>query len=245
VSPGREATVVVCSADGPTLEAICDHLVDRGFGVLSAPDAEVAFLICRYGRAEALILDLALPDAAAHDLLQQRTKDTAFPDLAVLALAPPGEVPPTVDSPALAVDDLLPRPFDLDHMVHRLEAILRRRHGRDDAVLRLGDLVIDPPRYKVTVGGREVRLARKELVLLRVLASDPTRVFSKEELLRDVWGAGRTAASTRTLDSHASRLRRKLDPEGRRFVINCWGVGYKLVDSAADPGADTGGGEDR
>jgi len=113
-------------------------------------------------------------------------------------------------------------------------------------VLRLGDLVIDPPRYKVTVGDREVRLARKELILLRVLASDPTHVFSKEELLREVWGVGRTAASTRTLDSHTSRLRRKLDPERRRFVVNCWGVGYRLVDSVEETElVSDGGGEDR
>ena len=74
-----------------------------------------------------------------------------------------------------------------------------------------------------------MELSNKEFSLLRVLAADPTRVFSKEELLRDVWGY-RTLARTRTLDSHASRLRRKLDPEHGRFVVNCWGVGYRLID---------------
>jgi DNA-binding response OmpR family regulator len=65
--------------------------------------------------------------------------------------------------------------------------------------------------------------------LLRQLASEPTRVFSKEELLREVWGF-RSMGRTRTLDSHASRLRRKLDPEGARFVVNCWGLGYRLIE---------------
>jgi DNA-binding response OmpR family regulator len=72
-------------------------------------------------------------------------------------------------------------------------------------------------------------LANKEFSLLCTLASDPTRVFTKEELLRDVWGF-RSMGRTRTLDSHASRLRRKLDPEHGRFVINVWGVGYRLID---------------
>jgi DNA-binding response OmpR family regulator len=72
-------------------------------------------------------------------------------------------------------------------------------------------------------------LANKEFALLRVLATDPTRVFTKEELLRDVWDF-RSLGRTRTLDSHASRLRRKLDPEHGRFVVNCWGIGYRLVD---------------
>ncbi len=74
-----------------------------------------------------------------------------------------------------------------------------------------------------------MQLANKEFELLRALAAEPTRVFTKQELLRDVWGF-RAAGRTRTLDSHASRLRRKLDPERGRFVINCWGVGYRLVE---------------
>lgn len=89
--------------------------------------------------------------------------------------------------------------------------------------------MLDPLRRKVMVGGREVALAKKEFSLLRVLAGDPTRVFAKEELLEAVWGY-RSPARTRTLDSHASRLRRKLDPERSRYVVNCWGVGYRLID---------------
>jgi DNA-binding response OmpR family regulator len=63
-----------------------------------------------------------------------------------------------------------------------------------------------------------------------VLASEPRRVFTKDELLRDVWGF-RSKGKTRTLDSHASRLRRKLDPQATRYVCNCWGVGYRLLDT--------------
>ncbi|HET7417260.1 MAG TPA: winged helix-turn-helix domain-containing protein [Solirubrobacterales bacterium] len=88
--------------------------------------------------------------------------------------------------------------------------------------------MLDPARRRVTVGERVVSLSNKEFALLRVLASDPARVFSKEELLTAVW-AYRGPAKTRTLDSHASRLRRKLDPEHQRFVFNCWGIGYRLI----------------
>jgi DNA-binding response OmpR family regulator len=80
------------------------------------------------------------------------------------------------------------------------------------------------------VGDRSVHLSKKEFTLLRVLASDPTRVFSKDELLRDVWGFTAPANKTRTLDSHASRLRRKLDPENQKYVVNCWGIGYRLTE---------------
>jgi DNA-binding response OmpR family regulator len=100
---------------------------------------------------------------------------------------------------------------------------------RRSGPLRVGDIVVDPDRRRAWVAGRSLQLSKKEFSLLRVLASDPHRVFSKRELLAEVWGY-RTPTKTRTLDSHASRLRRKLDPETARFVSNSWGVGYRLLD---------------
>ena len=78
-------------------------------------------------------------------------------------------------------------------------------------------------------------LSQKEFALLRQLAAEPTRVFTKSELLRDVWGF-RAMGATRTLDSHACRLRQKLSARGDRFVVNVWGVGYRLVDGAGRRG---------
>jgi DNA-binding response OmpR family regulator len=83
--------------------------------------------------------------------------------------------------------------------------------------------VINPGRRSVKVGDRPVRLSKKEFTLLRALASDPTRVFSEEELLRDVWGFTGPPKSTRTLDSHASRVRRKLDPDHQKYVVKLLG----------------------
>ena len=121
------------------------------------------------------------------------------------------------------------KPFRYPELRARIGAVLRRRIHPQDGPSRVGDLVIDPLRRRVTVGDRDVALTKKEFALLRVLASNPTRVFGKEELLDAVW-AYRGPSKTRTLDSHASRLRRKLDPERGRFVINCWGIGYRLID---------------
>ena len=81
--------------------------------------------------------------------------------------------------------------------------------------------------------GELLSLSNKEFALLRALAGDPTRVFTREELLRGVWGF-RALGQTRTLDSHAFRLRQKLNKAGDRFVVNVWGVGYRLVDGSLD-----------
>ena len=121
------------------------------------------------------------------------------------------------------------KPFHYPELAARLAAVLRRRGQARRGAIRVGELVVDPVTRTVRVGERFVELANKEFALLRALASEPQRVFTKEELLRDVWGF-RSMGRTRTLDSHASRLRRKLDPEGARYVFNCWGVGYRLVE---------------
>jgi DNA-binding response OmpR family regulator len=113
-----------------------------------------------------------------------------------------------------------------------MRAVLRRVARPQHPRLTVRDLEIDLASRVVRVAGRAVQLSAKEFDLLVALAEDPDRVFRKEELLRDVWGF-RSLGRTRTLDSHASRLRRKLNSEGEAgYVVNVWGVGYRLVAAA-------------
>ena len=152
------------------------------------------------------------------------------PRLPIIVLTRRRGVADPVRALDLGADDYVQKPFHYEELRARITALLRRTHDRHATPMRVGEILIDPSRRKVTVGGREVHLAKKEFTLLRVLASDPTRVFGKDELVRDVWGLRGPSGKTRTLDGHASRLRRKLDPEHRRYVVNCWGIGYQLVD---------------
>jgi DNA-binding response OmpR family regulator len=228
------ASVVVCEDDDVTLELLCDHLAADRFGVLPAPSASDALRLCRYNQPDLLLLDLSLPDASGLDVLRQIREadgvDSRFdPRLPVIVLSGRGAQVDRVRGLNAGADDYLTKPFDLEELRARITAVLRRRGGRREGPCRVGEPVIDSSRRKVTVGEREVPLAKKEFTLLRALAGDPTRVFSKEELLREVWGY-RDPSRTRTLDSHASRLRRKLDPEHSRYVVNCWGIGYRLID---------------
>jgi DNA-binding response OmpR family regulator len=228
------ATVVVCEDDGPTLELLCDHLNADRYEALPAPSASDALRLCHYKQPDLLLLDLLLPDAPGLDVLREvRAADGATsrfdPELPVIVLSGRGSEHDRVRGLREGADDYLVKPVHYPELVARVAAVLRRRRDRRDGPRRIGELVIDPATRSVRVGQRQVELANKEFALLRALASDPTRVFTKEELLRDVWDF-RSLGRTRTLDSHASRLRRKLDPEHARFVVNCWGVGYRLID---------------
>lgn len=234
--PQREeiASLVVCEDDAPTLELLCDNLVADRFGVLPAPNAADALRLCRFNSPDLLLLDLSLPDASGLDVLREiRAADGVAsrfdPGLPVIVLTGHGSDEDRVRGLESGADDFLVKPLFYPELRARIAAVLRRGGGRRGGQLHVGEIVVDAARRKVWVGAAEVVLSNKEFGLLRVLASDPTRVFSKGDLLEAVWGY-RTPARTRTLDSHASRLRRKLDPEHGRYVVNAWGFGYRLVD---------------
>jgi len=234
--PRREeiASVVVCEDDTMTLELLCDHLTADRYGVLPAPSASDALRLCRFNQPDLMLLDLSLPDASGLDVLREirgadGVESRFDPELPVIILTGRGAQTDRVRGLTAGADDYLTKPFAVDELQARIGAVLRRRANRREGPIRVGELIVDPVRRRVMLAGREVALAKKEFTLLRVLASDPTRVFPKEDLLRDVWGY-RSPGKTRTLDSHASRLRRKLDPEHSRYIVNCWGIGYRLID---------------
>ena len=132
-------------------------------------------------------------------------------------------------------DDFLARPFDYEELLARIRAVLRRTAPPAHETMLAGPITADLATRCVVVDGVAVVLAGKEYELLLKLMTDPTRVFTKEQLLREVWGF-RSLGRTRTLDSHASRLRRKLAAAAPGiFVLNVWGVGYRLLAEDSSP----------
>ena len=147
------------------------------------------------------------------------------PDCPVIVLG--GADPDTTVRALARCDDYLARPFAYEELLARIRALLRRCPPRSE-LIDLGELLVDRRSRRVLVRGREIVFSQKEFALLAKLASDADRVFTREHLLRDVWGYPSFSA-TRTLESHASRLRVKLGAAGLDgWVVNVWGVGYKL-----------------
>jgi DNA-binding response OmpR family regulator len=241
---GNVATIVVCEHDDATLDLLCEHLMADRYEVLPAPSATDALRLCRYNHPDLLLLDLALPDGAGLDVLREiREADAAGspldPDLPVIVLTGRRGTTDRVRGLDLGADDYLQKPFSYEELRTRILAVLRRRRSPLGSPVRVGELLIDPSRHMVMVGDREVPLTKKEFTLLRALASEPTRVFNKDELIRDVWGFKVPADRNRSLLTHVSRLRRKLDPDEQRYVISCWGIGYRLV-REPEAGGDIG-----
>ncbi len=229
------ATILVVEDDDATRTFLADNLCADGYEPLVADCARDARRLLETKFPDLAIVDLGLPDGSGLDLVRRIREadgvasriDPRTPIVVISGRA--GELD-RVRGFERGCDDYVCKPFSYPELRGRLAAVLRRSDRRPQSGrLRVGELVVDPASREVSVGGRRADLSQKEFALLRVLATEPTRVFTKEELLRSIWGY-RAMGTTRTLDSHACRLRQKLACHGERFVINVWGVGYRLVD---------------
>ena len=225
--------------DDPILGTfLADNLTADGYELVVADSLRDGLRELEYRRPELAIVDLGLPDGSGLELIERvRGADGVVsrldPHLPLIVLSGRGSELDRVRGFERGADDFVTKPFSYSELRLRIGAMLRRtREQRGRGRLRVGDLELDPAAREVRLRGRRIDLSQKEFALLRALAAEPTRVLTKEELLRDVWGF-RSLGTTRTLDSHACRLRHKLGTEGDRFVVNVWGVGYRLVDGPA------------
>ena len=229
------STILLVEDDDATRSFLADNLLADGHDVIAADCARHGWRLMETKFPDLAMIDVGLPDGSGLDLVR-RVRDAdgvasrVDPQLPILVLSGRRSELDRIRGFEKGCDDYVVKPFSYSELRARVGALLRRAHRRPGmGRIRVGTLELDPPSREVTVRGERVDLSQKEFALLRALAAEPVRVFTKEELLRGVWGF-RSLGATRTLDSHACRLRQKLGRHGDRYVVNVWGVGYRLVD---------------
>ncbi len=213
------------------------HLCDAGFDVTLAHDGHHAYDLAKSGDFDCLVLDLMLPGQDGLDVCQRlRREGIHTPILMLTARSSEGD---RVLGLEVGADDYLTKPFSVRELVARVRAIFRRievmavRGEESEDEITVGELSIDPHKRRATLEGRPISLTAKEFDLLVHFARHPGRVYSRAELLDQVWGYG-YGGYEHTVNSHINRLRAKLeeDPAEPRYVLTVWGVGYKMFDPA-------------
>ena len=226
--------VLLVEDDDRVASALTPALTRRGLAIKRL--ASGAGVLDRVHEVDVVLLDLGLPDVDGMVLCRQIR---AVSDVAVIVVSARGEVDDRIMGLRAGADDYLVKPYDVDELVARVEAVRRRRVERPAAtpgstgVLRLSDVSVDLDRYEVTVGDQVVALSRKEFQVLALIVIARGSVCTRDHVLTEVWGRSGPAES-RSLDVHVATLRTKI---GRPALIETVrGVGYRLAAPPDRPG---------
>lgn len=225
--------------DDPNISELLRLYFDKdGFAVISCLDGDKAFDTFIQSRPDVVVLDLMLPGKDGYDVLREIRRVS---DVPVIMLTARGDTLDKVVGLELGADDYVQKPFEPKELLARVKAVLRRSDGTlegrtqsgpepsQDSVVHPG-LIVDKSRYTVQANLDIIEMPPKELELLFFLASHPNRVFTREQLLENIWGFDFYGES-RTVDVHIKRIREKLDDSGEHpgwQIKTVWGVGYKF-----------------
>ena len=205
------------------------NLENEGYEVECAYDGAAALELAREGRFDLIILDVMMPEM---DGLEACMKIREFSNVPIIMLTAKSEDADKLMGFECGADDYLTKPFEMKELLARVEAVLRRAGGEDDKTkprrLVFDKLIIDLDSFELIVDGKRIETPPKEMELLFHLASSPNRVFTRNQLLDEVWGFDYFGDS-RTVDVHVKRLREKLEGVSDKWSLKTvWGVGYKF-----------------
>ena len=221
--------VLVVDDEKTLVKALTFNLEKEGFRVEQAYNGEEALEKVFELKPDIVVLDLMLPEVDGFEVCRRIRKKL---DVPIIMLTARSEDIDKVLGLELGADDYLTKPFNSRELVARIKAILRRSVARDEESkkqIQIGRLQIDLLQHRVRLDGKEVGLTSKEFALLSYLAANAGNVYSREQLLEQVWGYD-YYGDVRTVDVHIRHLREKLedDPGNPALIITVWGTGYKI-----------------
>ena len=222
-------TILIAEDDDSIRHALTDVLTASGYEVLALEEGLAAIHAVRERNFDLALLDVAMPGADGFQVLQAMSEER--PGTPVIMLTARGEEEDRVQGLKLGADDYIVKPFSIRELLARIEAVLRRsgiEPEKSRRRLEFDKLIIDLDSYELIVDGKKIDTPPKELELLYHLAATPNRVYTRNQLLDEVWGFDYFGDS-RTVDVHVKRLREKVENVSDQWALKTvWGVGYKF-----------------
>ena len=222
-----EIKVLVVDDEPDILEFLQYNLEKKGYEVVTAQSAAEGIQVADREVPDLILLDIMMPKMDGVQACYEMRRNPKLEKTLIAFLTARNEEYSEIAGLEAGADDYIQKPIRPRLLLSRISALLRRKHvGAEETsdIIDLGDLRIDQKRYEVQLKGEALSLARKEFEILVLLASQPGKVYSREEIFRKVWGYSESIAS-RTIDVHISKLREKL---GGDYIRTLKGVGYKL-----------------
>ena len=220
--------ILIADDDENIVELIRLYLEKEGFDTITAGDGKTAVKLFKEDAPSLVILDIMMPEMDGWQVCREIRRTSNIP---IVMLTAKGETFDKVLGLELGADDYMVKPFDTKELVARVKAVLRRSEPSASQAAKeiiYPNLTVNLSNYELKLAGNMIEVPPKELELLYILASNPNRVFTREQLLEEVWGFDYFGDS-RTVDVHIKRLREKLEGvEGNWQLKTVWGVGYKF-----------------
>lgn len=224
--------ILIVDDDNNIAELISLYLIKECYDTKIVNDGEAALQAFSEFKPDLILLDLMLPGIDGYEVCREIRKTSTTP---IIMLSAKGEVFDKVLGLELGADDYMIKPFDSKELVARAKAVLRRTKNSSSPleaadnreIIEYPDLTINMANYSVTYKGRNIDMPPKELELLYFLASSPNQVFTREQLLDNIWGY-EYLGDTRTVDVHIKRIREKICDNDNWALATVWGIGYKF-----------------
>ena len=226
--------ILIADDEARIRRLVCDFLKNAGFETIEAVDGKDAIeKFYSVGSISLVICDIMMPEMDGWEVCRKIRESSSVPILVLTARSQEFDELMSFENGA---DDYVTKPFSPGVLVKRVEALLKRAQGnsenKSDEIISINGLIIDIPAHKVTLDGKAIELTIKEHNILVKLASNPERIYSREQLLDSIWGID-FIGDSRTVDSHVARLRTKLGSWGEKHLKTVYGVGYKIEVSAS------------
>jgi len=211
---------------------LCDRLETEGYSVVTCADGEQGLDRASAGGMDLLVLDIRLPGRDGFEICQELRRQRI--DIPILMLTARGDLKDRVKGLKIGADDYLSKPFEVEELLARIEALLRRAGKQPTQQSAppfcFADITVDLDNQEMRRGGQSIELTAKEFALLRHFITHPNRHLSRDAILREVWGYTHLP-NTRTVDLHVSQLRQKIEasPKEPRHILTAFGSGYKFV----------------
>lgn len=220
----RVRKILIADDEPDILEILKFNLVNEGYEVYTAKDGDEALEKARRNQPDLIILDVMMPRKTGVEVCQLLRAQPAFKETLIIFLTAVNDESTQIKGLETGADDYLSKPLSPKVFLSRVNALFRRLNKSEARILKLDKMTIDPEKFIVSVGNREIVLAKKEFELLYLLAQKPGRVFLRNEILNQVWG-NEVIVGDRTIDVHIRKIRQKL---GVDCITTVKGVGYKF-----------------
>lgn len=217
-------TILIADDDKNIRELIKYPLIEKGYQVIEAANGERALVLAEQHLPDLVVVDIMMPIKDGYQVAKTIRSER---DIPIIMLTAKGELANKAQGFEAGIDDYMTKPFAIEELLFRIKALFRRYDLSHETTVTVGNLVIDRRTYGVTHHQTDIFLPLKEFELLYELASDPGRVYTREDLISRIWGAT-YEGNDRTVDVHIKRLREHLGTDTAVTIVTIRGLGYKL-----------------